>query len=72
MSVPSAAGTSHAATAAAEPDEDPPGILEISHGFFVMRSALFSPLHPIAYSSRFNFPILTIPACFKRSVTVDS
>ncbi len=72
VSVPRAAGTSHAATAAAEPDEEPPGILAGSHGFLAGQKALFSPLHPIAYSSIFVFQKPTKPAAFIRAVTVDS
>lgn len=72
VSVPSAAGTSPAATAAAEPEDDPPGILVTSQGFFVAPNAEFSPLPHMANSSRFVFPKATNPDFFIRSVTVDS
>jgi hypothetical protein len=72
VSVPSAAGTSHAATATADPDDEPPGIRLGSQGFFVGAKALFSPLPPIAYSSIFVFPNEMNPDFFRRSVTVDS
>ena len=35
VSVPNAPGTSRAATAAALPPEDPPGVRDRSHGFMV-------------------------------------
>src|SRR5690242_11614526 len=40
-----------AATAAAEPPDDPPGTRSVSHGFRVTRKALFSVDEPIANSS---------------------
>jgi hypothetical protein len=72
VSVPSAAGTSHAATATADPDEEPPGMRLGSHGFRAGPKALFSPLPHIAYSSILVFQKETPPDFFIRSVTVDS
>jgi hypothetical protein len=72
VSVPSAAGTIPAATATADPDEDPPGIRDISHGFLDGHVLLFSPLPHIAYSSIFVFQNATYPDVFILSVTVDS
>jgi|GEM_PF-595118 len=72
VSVQRAAGTSPAATAAAEPDDEPPGIRVISHGFLAGPNPLFSPLHPMANSSIFVFQKEMNPACFILSVTVDS
>jgi hypothetical protein len=72
VSVPSAAGTSHAATATADPDDDPPGIRVGSQGLHAGPNALFSPLPPIANSSIFVFPNQIKPADFIFSVTVDS
>ena len=59
-------------TAAAEPPLDPPGTLEISHGFFVEEYALFSHDDPIANSSILFLPNSTNPLLRKRSVTVAS
>ena len=64
VSVHRAAGTSQAATAAADPELDHPGILLFPHGFRVFQNAEFSPLHPIANSSILVFPIEKEPACF--------
>ena len=72
VSVPSAAGTSPAATATAEPEDEPHGILVISCGFFAGPYAEFSPLPPIANSSIFVFPIEYIPAFRSLSMTVAS
>ena len=57
VSVQSAAGTSQAATAAAEPELEPPGILFVPHGFCVLPNAEFSPVLHIANSSIFVLPI---------------
>jgi hypothetical protein len=72
VSVPSAAGTRPAATATADPDDDPPGIRVGSQGLHAGPNAEFSPLHPIANSSIFVFPNETNPERFIDSVTVDS
>ena len=64
VSVPIAAMQSPAATAAAEPDEDPPVMRCKSHGFFTGPNALTMPLPPNANSCRFSLPISTAPACF--------
>jgi hypothetical protein len=61
-----------AATAAAEPELDPPGILDISQGFLVIFIALFSPLPHIANSSILSFPMLENPAFFRRDIIVAS
>jgi hypothetical protein len=70
VSVQSAAGIIPAATAAADPEEDPPGIRVVSHGFLVILIALFSPLPPIANSSILSFPILENPATCRRDIIV--
>ena len=72
VSVPSAAGIIPEATAAALPALDHHGIRVVSHGFFVILSAEFSQLHPIANSSKFSLPILDIQASFKFLITVAS
>ncbi len=56
VSDPSASGTNPAATAAADPPDDPPGTLPVFHGFLVGPNAEFSVDEPIANSSRFVFP----------------
>src|SRR3954467_9534954 len=56
VSEPSVAMHSSAATAAAEPPEDPPGIRSKSHGLRVVKKAEFSVELPIANSSMFNRP----------------
>ena len=64
VSVPIAAMQSPAATAAAEPDEDPPVMRSKSQGFFAGPKALTMPLTPNANSCRFSLPTITAPACF--------
>src|SRR5262249_7090392 len=72
VSDPSAAGTTRAATAAAEPPLDPPGVRSSAHGFRTGPNAEFSFEDPIANSSQFVFPITTAPAVSRRSMTVAS
>jgi len=62
VSLPSATGTIPAATAAAEPPEDPPGVRVGSQGLRLGPNAEFSVEDPIANSSRFVRPITTAPA----------
>src|SRR5881296_3977805 len=70
VSEPSATGTIPAATAAAEPPDDPPGTREVSQGFFTGPNAEFSFEEPIANSSQFVLPMITDPAACKRSIAV--
>ena len=70
VSEPSATGTIPAATAAAEPPDDPPGTREVSQGFFTGPNAEFSFEEPIANSSQFVLPMMTDPAASKRSIAV--
>jgi len=72
VSVPRAAGTSHAATAAAEPELEPPGILFIPQGLRVFQNAEFSQVVPIANSSIFVFPIELIHSFCNLSIIVAS
>src|SRR6266704_3402348 len=72
VSEPSATGTIPAATAAAEPPDDPPGTREVSQGFFTGPNAEFSFDDPIANSSQLVLPITTAPAAIRRSMTVAS
>ena len=70
VSVPSAKSASPAATATAEPPDDPPGTRSARHGFFTAPNAEFSFELPMANSSRFVFPIITAPVASRRSTTV--
>ena len=72
MSVPKEKTEKLAATAAAEPPEDPPGTLLKSIGFFVGPNAECSPEEPMANSSIFALPKITAPCCFNFSTTVAS
>ena len=72
VSVPSDAGTSRAATAAAEPPDDPPGTRSPSHGLRVTPRAEFSVEEPMANSSQLSLPTMTAPARRNRLTTVAS
>src|ERR1017187_5200074 len=61
VSVPIAAMHIPAATAAAEPDEDPPAMRLTSQGFFTAPNALTIPLPPNANSWRLVLPTITAP-----------
>ena len=61
-----------AATAAAEPPDEPPGTLFKFHGLCVICIAEFSVELPIANSSMFSFPKLIISCSFSSSTTVAS
>ena len=63
---------SSAATAAAEPPEEPPGMRVVSHGLRVAPNAEFSVELPIANSSMFNRPKRIAPAAFNFLLTVAS
>ncbi len=67
-----AAGRSRAATAAAEPPDDPPGTRLSSQGLRVRWYAEFSVLEPIANSSQLSLPSVTVPASARRATTVAS
>src|SRR5512132_309636 len=72
VSEPSAMGTIPAATAAAEPPDDPPGTRSGLIGFFVGPYALCSVDEPIANSSMFVLPNGIAPAARRRVTTVAS
>jgi hypothetical protein len=72
VSVPVAAGIKRAATAAAEPPEEPPGTRSVFHGLRTTPKAEFSLDEPIANSSQFNLPRLIAPAADSRATTVAS
>ena len=74
VSVPVAAKADLAATAAAEPPDDPPGEigLVLDHGFITFPFAAVSLLDPIANSSHDSLPNITAPSSHKFCVTVLS
>ena len=72
VSVPEAAGARQAATAAAEPPEEPPGTRVGSQGFFTGPYQLVSFDEPMANSSMLVLPSSTVPASRSRSTTVAS
>src|SRR3990172_5072990 len=72
VSVPSAQIASPAATAAAEPPEEPPGTVLRSHGLWTGPNAEFSFEEPIANSSQLVLPSSTEPSERRRSHAVQS
>ena len=70
VSVPMANGASKAATAAADPPPEPPGIRSRSHGLCVGPYAEFSVDDPMANSSMLVLPKITRSASSSRWVTV--
>src|SRR5207244_4611439 len=72
VSEPSAANASPAATTAADPPLDPPGIRVVSHGFNVGVTLEFSVDEPIANSSMFVRPKGIAPAARNFLITVAS
>src|SRR6188474_1782571 len=72
VSEPRASGTMRAATAAAEPPLEPPGMRSSFHGLRVGPYAEFSVDDPIANSSQFVLPTTTAPAASSRSMTAAS
>src|ERR1035437_9538288 len=72
VSEPSATGANPAATAAAEPPEEPPGTRLVSWGFRVGPKAELSVDEPMANSSILVLPTMTPPASTNRVTTVAS
>src|SRR5919106_1461648 len=72
VSVPSPHTASPAATAAAEPPEEPPGTVDTSHGLRVGKYEEFSVEEPMANSSQFVLPSRGVPAAFSRAQHVAS
>src|SRR4029078_11903198 len=70
VSEPRATGTIPAATAVAEPPDEPPETRVVSHGLRTGPNAEFSFDEPIANSSQFVLPTTTAPAFASRSITV--
>ena len=65
-------GAVSAATTAADPPLEPPGMRVVSHGFSVGKNDEFSVEEPIANSSRFVRPRKTAPAVLSLRTTVES
>src|SRR6266852_5515540 len=72
VSEPSVTTAMSAATAAAEPPDDPPGTRFKSRGLRTGRNAEFSFDEPIANSSQFILPSTTAPAASMRATAVQS
>src|SRR4051812_44886817 len=72
VSDPRATGTDPAATAAADPPLDPPGVRSRSQGLRTGPKAEFSLDDPMANSSQFVLPTIPAPAVSSRRTTVAS
>src|SRR3954452_22805245 len=72
VSVPIASGAWNAATAAAEPPPEPPGIRSRSQGLRVGPNAECSVEEPMANSSRLVLPAMAKPAARSLATTVAS
>src|SRR3954468_10978747 len=72
VSDPSEIDTVPAATATAEPPEDPPAMTPASKGLTGVPKALVSEVEPIANSSMLVLPTGTAPAASKRATAVAS
>src|SRR5699024_9874982 len=72
VSEPSEYGTRPAATAAAEPPDEPPGTAFVSHGFRIFLKYDVSLEPPMANSSMLFLPISTDDSPFSFSITVAS
>src|SRR6195952_2964716 len=72
VSEPRAMGASNAATAAADPPPEPPGMRSRSHGLCVGPYAECSVDEPIANSSMFVLPSGMRPAFLSQATTVAS
>ena len=71
-SEPVANGTIPAATAAALPPEEPPGVRVVSHGLRVVPKIKFSVSALAANSGVFVLPTTTAPAAFRRATSTES
>src|SRR5205807_637393 len=72
VSDPSATGTIPAATAAADPPPDPPGMRSVAQGLRAGPNAEFSFDDPTANSSQLVLPTTTAAACSSRATAVAS
>ena len=71
-SEPSATGSIPEATAAAAPPDDPPGVLDRSHGLRVAPKTALNVCEPAPNSGVFVLPITSAPAARSRSTTSES
>ncbi len=72
VSEPRLASQNSAATDAAEPDDEPPGILSLAEGLRVGPKQDVSPEDPHANSSMFAVPIIIASSLLNLSTTVAS
>jgi len=72
MSLPMSSGASPAATAAAAPPLEPPGVRARSHGLFVRPKTGLSVCRSASSSETFVLPRTIAPACRIRRATVPS
>src|SRR5204863_3704061 len=72
VSEPRAIATAPAATAAADPPLDPPGMRSVAQGLRTGPNAEFSFDDPIANSSQFVLPTTIAPAASSRATAVAS
>src|SRR5690349_19803363 len=67
---PSAAGTSRAATAAPEPEDEPPVTRSVLHGLQTLPVCTLWPVGPNANSTMLSAPRRNVPAASSRSTAV--
>src|SRR5262245_57808671 len=72
LSVPMDAKQRSAATATADPPLEPPGILDKSHGLYVVPKYGLIVVPPAAHSCILVFPRIIAPALLSRATTVAS
>ena len=72
VSVPIVVGVNLAASAEADPPDDPPGTTFLPTGLSTLPKKLVSFDEPIANSSQLSFPSKIAPSSHKCWVTVDS
>ena len=71
-SEPWASGSAPAATAAAAPPDEPPGVRVVSHGLRHAPLSTDSVTHVLPNSGVFDLPSTTKPASFMRRTTAAS
>ena len=71
-SLPTSTGDSPAATAAADPPDEPPGVLVGSHGLFVRPNSSLTVWMSYSHEARLVFPTMIAPAARSRAATVPS
>jgi hypothetical protein len=70
-SLPVASHTCPAASAAADPPEDPLEVVRVSHGLRVAPKTSLNVLPPAANSGRFDLPMTMAPLASRRSTTTS-